>query len=392
MMVINEADNDAQISLVTPDNLHKSKLLHIRNSDLHLNANLQQIYIDGHETNNKTIDDDDQLIASNYAYDKLEQLTYQRQHFWSWQVILILLIIMIIINALIVFCLMNRDSNNKMATSIRFVPLNDFRKRTLATFKLQSPKNVKLDDGMRNCQQLSSFVYCCVITANDNTSFRDKGTHCFRQRSTDLFDHFYKKNMQMTQTWQTLSDDDTVVLLQNMAGGYAMLDTKYGISMPILDNEDYANLTPVVSFFGMDNVEELTALAQDDHKFYICEYLRDSQHRFLLQDCYETTMLKFENPSQIKFCANPIYQAIIQFNNAYTNIKWQLQVTYTTTNGINDNNIYIVDSVDLITDQQIAMICSPFNIDIYMISSNVLVHYAIDLPKIDGETLIGNYF
>ncbi|VDM94015.1 unnamed protein product [Onchocerca ochengi] len=236
-------------------------------------------------------------------------------------------------NLLILSSLNNRTDE----LLIEQLPLDDFQNGFMQVFnfkpiKQNIPKNVKLDDGMRNCQQLSSFVYCCVITANDNTSFRDKGTHCFRQRSTDLFDHFYKKNMQMTQTWQTLSDDDTVVLLQNMAGGYAMLDTKYGI------------------------------------------------------------MLKFENPSQIKFCANPIYQAIIQFNNAYTNIKWQLQVTYTTTNGINDNNIYIVDSVDLITDQQIAMICSPFNIDIYMISSNVLVHYAIDLPKIDGETLIGNYF
>lgn len=69
-----------------------------------------------------------------------------------------------------------------------------------------------------------------------------------------------------------------------------------------------------------------------------------------------------------------------------------LQVTYTSTNSIVDNNIYTVDSVDLITDQQIAMICSPFNIDIYLVSNNVLVHYAIDLPKVDGETLIGNYF
>ncbi|VDO38841.1 unnamed protein product [Onchocerca flexuosa] len=245
---------------------------------------------------------------------------------------------------------------------------------------------------MRNCQQLSSFVHCCFITADDNTSFLHEGTHCFRQRSTDLSDHFYKKNMRMTHTWQTLSNDDTVVLLQNMADGYSILDTKYGISMPILDNEDYANLTPMATFFGMDNVKELTVLAQDDYKFYICEYLRDSEHRFLLQECYESALLKLENPSHVKFCANPIYQAIIQFNNAYTNIKWQLQVTYTTINGFNDNNIYIVESVDLITDQQVAMICSPFNIDIYMISSNVLVHYAIDLPKIDGETLIGNYF
>lgn len=30
--------------------------------------------------------------------------------------------------------------------------------------------------------------------------------------------------------------------------------------MPILDNEDYSNLTPIASFFGMDNAEELTEL------------------------------------------------------------------------------------------------------------------------------------
>ncbi|KAM3720467.1 Shufflon protein [Dirofilaria immitis] len=383
------------------------------------------------ERNSKKANDNSQLIVSNYAYDKLDQLAYQQQYFWSWQVILTFLIIILIINALIVLCLMKPESADKMTPISRFVPLNDFRKRTLATFNLRRPllsidsnnnllilssfenhtdellveqlplddfqngfisKNIKLKVGMRNCQQLSSFVYCCVVTTDDNTTFIDKGTHCFRQRYTDISDHFYQKNMQMTHTWQTLSNDNTVVLLRSMAGRYSMLDTKYGTSMPILDNEDYANLTPVASFFGMDNAEELTALVQDDYKFYICEYLRDSKHRFLLQECYETTLVKLDNSTHIKFCANPIYQAIIQLNNAYTNMKWQLQVAYTTTNDIIDTNIYIVDSIDLITDQQMAMICSPFSIDIYMISNNILVHYAIDLPKVDGETLIGNYF
>lgn len=30
--------------------------------------------------------------------------------------------------------------------------------------------------------------------------------------------------------------------------------------MPILDSENYSNLTPIATFFGMDNVEELTEL------------------------------------------------------------------------------------------------------------------------------------
>ncbi|KAK6107239.1 hypothetical protein QQG55_27410 [Brugia pahangi] len=255
---------------------------------------------------------------------------------------------------------------------------------------------------MKNCQQLSSIVYCCHITMSDNNSFIGKGTHCFRQSPLDVSaeistkinytDHFYMRNMQMTTIWQTLSNDETIILLQNITGKYNMFNTKNGILMPILDNEDYANLTPIASFFGMDNAEELTQLAQDDYKFYICEYLRDSKHRFLLQECYQTALIKLEKFSYIKFCANPIYQAVIQFNNVYKNVKWQLQVSYTSTNEIIDNNIYIVDSIDLITDKQITMICSPFIIDIYFISNNILVHYAIDLPKIDGETLIGNYF
>ncbi|CAG9538820.1 unnamed protein product [Cercopithifilaria johnstoni] len=245
---------------------------------------------------------------------------------------------------------------------------------------------------MRNCQQLSSSVYCCVITIDDNNSFAQKGTHCFRQKYVNIIDHFYEKNMQMTSIWQTLSNDETVILLQNTTGKYSMFDTKHGNLMPILDTEEYSNLTFVASFFGMNNAEELTELAQDNYKFYICEYLRDSKHRFLLQECYATRLFKLEKFSHVKFCANPIYQAIIQLRNVYTNINWQLQVIYTSTNDINDNNIYTVDSVDLITDKQIAMICSPFNIDIYLLSNNVLVHYAVDLPKVDGETLIGNYF
>ncbi|EFO15396.1 hypothetical protein LOAG_13112 [Loa loa] len=245
---------------------------------------------------------------------------------------------------------------------------------------------------MRNCQQLSSFVYCCLITIDDKISFNDKGAYCFHQKFTNLTNYFYAKNMFITHTWQTLSNDETIIMLQNITGTYSILDIKHGILMPILDNEDYANLTPITSFFGMDNTEELTELAQDDYKFYICEYLRDSQHRFLLQECYETPLLKLEKVSHIKFCANPIYQAIIQLNNISINVKWQLQVIYASINDVIDNNIYIVDSIDLIIDQQISMICSPFNIDIYFVTNNSLIHYAIDLPKIDGETLIGNYF
>uniref|UniRef100_A0A915Q8E1 Uncharacterized protein n=1 Tax=Setaria digitata TaxID=48799 RepID=A0A915Q8E1_9BILA len=319
-----------------------------------------------------------------------------------------------------------------MQTFDRFLPLNDFRKRTLATSKLRksllsidtnnnllilssldnrtdqlfveqlalddfqnglTPKNIKLAGNMKNCQQLSSFVHCCVITAADNDSSADKGTHCFRQKITEFPDHFYEKNTQMIHTWQTFSNDETVVLLQNVAGDYSILDTKYGFSMPISENEDYVNLTPVAYFFGMDNAKELTELAQDDYKFYICEYLRDSEHRFLLQECYETAFRKMEKFSAVKFCANPIYQAVIQISEKMsTNLKWQLQVTYTATNDVIDDNVYTVDSTDLISNEQIAMICLPFSIDIYIVSNSVLVHYAVDLPKADGEALIGNYF
>ncbi|VDK87380.1 unnamed protein product [Litomosoides sigmodontis] len=72
--------------------------------------------------------------------------------------------------------------------------------------------------------------------------------------------HFYEKNMQMTRTWQTLSNDQTVLLLQNVTGKYSIFDAKHGNLMPVLDNEDYSNLTPIASFFGMDNAEEFTEL------------------------------------------------------------------------------------------------------------------------------------
>lgn len=57
-----------------------------------------------------------------------------------------------------------------------------------------------------------------------------------------------------------------------------------------------------------------------------------------------------------------------------------------------DGNIYTIDSIDLINNQQMAMICSPFNVDLYFISKNTLINYTINLPKVDSESLIGNYF
>ncbi|VDN06743.1 unnamed protein product [Thelazia callipaeda] len=262
-------------------------------------------------------------------------------------------------------------------------------------------KNIKIDREMQNCQQLSSFVYCCVITENsDSLAVKD---------SKAFFDHFYEENMLMTDSWQTLSNDETVVILQSTIGGCSVLDTKNAVfaeavdqkiyvknifysAMKISEDESNAFLKPVAYFFGMDNSDELIELAQDGYKFHICEYLRASEHRYFLQECYEAGFMKFESFSHIKFCANPIYQAIIQFSNVHTNMKWQLQVTYTPTYGITDDNIYMIDSVDFVLDKQVAMSCSPSNIDIYVVSNGVLLHYMIDLPKADGETLIGNYF
>lgn len=42
--------------------------------------------------------------------------------------------------------------------------------------------------------------------------------------------------------------------------------------MPILDNEDYANLTPVALFFGMDNAEELTELGINYSIFFFFQH------------------------------------------------------------------------------------------------------------------------
>ncbi|MCP9257920.1 hypothetical protein DINM_001296 [Dirofilaria immitis] len=149
-MVINEEDNDAQTSLIKSDNIDN-----IKNLNFYLNSELREMVATEDERNSKKANDNSQLIVSNYAYDKLDQLAYQQQYFWSWQVILTFLIIILIINALIVLCLMKPESADKMTPISRFVPLNDFRKRTLATFNLRRP--LLSIDSNNNLLILSSF-------------------------------------------------------------------------------------------------------------------------------------------------------------------------------------------------------------------------------------------
>ncbi|VDM41276.1 unnamed protein product [Toxocara canis] len=94
----------------------------------------------------------------------------------------------------------------------------------------------------------------------------------------------------------------------------------------------------------------------------------------------------------VRFCANPIYQAIIQFDavrpREHRHMRWQLQMSYKE----DDESVFQLDAEDISPSGQIAVECNPEEINVYITSEKHLLKYAVDLPRSGLESLLGNFF
>uniref|UniRef100_A0A0M3HNU7 Uncharacterized protein n=1 Tax=Ascaris lumbricoides TaxID=6252 RepID=A0A0M3HNU7_ASCLU len=94
----------------------------------------------------------------------------------------------------------------------------------------------------------------------------------------------------------------------------------------------------------------------------------------------------------IRFCANPIYHAIVEFDavrpREHYHMRWQLQVSYKD----DDDSVFKFDADDISPSGQIAIECNPEEINIYVTSENRLLKYIIDLPRSGLQSLLGNFF
>ncbi|VDK41381.1 unnamed protein product [Gongylonema pulchrum] len=71
------------------------------------------------------------------SYEKIDQLEHRLRHFWSWRVILAFFTVVIVIIVLTALILSDKDYPEETTDVGTFVPLNDLRKRTVASFKLR---------------------------------------------------------------------------------------------------------------------------------------------------------------------------------------------------------------------------------------------------------------
>ncbi|VDK41848.1 unnamed protein product [Anisakis simplex] len=243
---------------------------------------------------------------------------------------------------------------------------------------------VPLPKWMHQCQQYFDDVFCCFPDRLPKSEI-----HCDMQDGQDPW-------VAPGNFWQTLQVDGTMVV-QHFAE-YNILDTKKRLIYPVKFDEKPLDLRPASFFFPMENIMDLTEIAiRDDRFFFICEYVKLNIQQFRLvgdtdEKCHKTSFIKKDGMRGLRFCTNPIYHAIIQYDTLrpreHLYMQWQLQVSYRE----DDRKIYKYDAVNISPSGQIVMECNITEINVYVTGDGVLLKYVISLPKSDLKSLLGNSF
>uniref|UniRef100_A0A915BRE2 Uncharacterized protein n=1 Tax=Parascaris univalens TaxID=6257 RepID=A0A915BRE2_PARUN len=238
------------------------------------------------------------------------------------------------------------QENRPHEVLIERLPLND----TEAGFKSSV---VPVPKGMRKCRQLSDDVLCCFAEQLSKI-----GTHCFSQEENTTR-HLYERWMAPSNFWQTLQVDGTMVGVRRNRD-YRILNTRTGRVYAVSYDEKPMDLTPASYFFPMENIFELEELAINGNKFFVCEYVKLSTQHFRLvgdkdEKCRQTSFVMHEGMRGIRFCANPIYHAIVEFDavrpRGHCHMRWQLQVSYKD----DDDSVFKFDANDISPSGQIAI-------------------------------------
>lgn len=316
--------------------------------------------------------------------------------------------------------------------SMHFTELNNYEKRELASFILEKPTlsldftngfiilsqeavnesklyvermplqasrnifslwSVNLPDGMSNCHQMAVNLFCCNREYGPG-----EGTHCYVLEENELTNHLFAKSLQMTDFWQSLVSEGTMVAVKHKNNDHHIVDTSSASIFEIKNLEHRRQLTPISYFFSMESSEELSELAKENGEFVVCEYVKDNNAHYRLAGdehgsiCSKTRIQPIKNLDGVKFCANPVYQAVIQYDSEHgkknkSKIRWMLQVAYSDDR---DESVYRLEVIEKHFNSQIALNCEPTRIEIYIVAKSSLLKYTVHLPKEDVQSLLAN--
>ena len=86
----------------------------------------------------------------------------------------------------------------------------------------------------------------------------------------------------------------------------------------------------IAFYFPMDTIDELDELVRSRDEFKICEYTLTEREQYDLkvEGCKDTKFHVDFDLNNVKFCSNPLYDAILQYGH-YRNedeLSWYLRV------------------------------------------------------------------
>ncbi|VDD89989.1 unnamed protein product [Enterobius vermicularis] len=249
---------------------------------------------------------------------------------------------------------------------------------------------IDLPDHMSHCHQLSKDLFCC------NQDYEPtRGTHCYFTDDDKPASHLVIRSLQMTKFWQILSNEGALVIVKSRSGDYHVIDTASASIFEVKNSEHSSHVVPKSFFFSMETSEELSELARSGETYVICQFLKDNnQHYRLAGDekgsiCGKTRILPINDLGGVKFCANPVYQAVIHYDkfveqDDYNKLRWHLQVSY---NDDDDAVVYRLEVTEIDSTDQLGINCEPTVIEVYIVANQVLIKYTIFLPREDATLM-----
>uniref|UniRef100_A0A0N5AGP6 BRICHOS domain-containing protein n=1 Tax=Syphacia muris TaxID=451379 RepID=A0A0N5AGP6_9BILA len=225
-------------------------------------------------------------------------------------------------------------------------------------------------------------------------------------KDTTFDEHMYIKNAFLTTFWQNLQAEGAAVILRSGNKRYHVLESSPTRQFNLYDVNDagkHRQFTPIAFYFSMDTLEELSELAVDKSGNYvICVYAKETvDHYHLIGDetgniCSPINIRPSLQQNSIKFCANPVYLAIVQYDSTSARknkslTKWIIQVSYSEQgNSTESNVVYQLEMPEDRAIDQLELNCEPTHVEVYVLFERLLLKYDVFLPHEDASSLLAN--
>ncbi|CAK5059547.1 unnamed protein product [Meloidogyne enterolobii] len=235
----------------------------------------------------------------------------------------------------------------------------------------------------RNCIRFTPHLVCCSSQGNGHMHL----TKCFLETKDNIqisAASFYD----FVPRWQTLVDGEALLLLHNTKK-HAILDLKRNILHDIKEEHLPNNFISHGFFFPKATANELIKLVRVGEHFRLCEFVQTRDELNTTQGFYSPKEGKCQNTpfkidpelSQILFCVNSLYSAIVQYDHDQlpddaSNLTWRVWLQFD-----GSDIVYSAGASAPSRQRQIALNCADDRLELFVLGDNELHKF---ITKLNG--------